>query len=64
MHSNVSLKHSNYVNIVSQSNVVSYEVIVHICLLMDFFQKSRFDIIWDPDRVFRFAPARYLRDNK
>ena len=26
MHSNESIKHSNYVDIVSQSNVVSYEI--------------------------------------
>ena len=42
MHSNVSFKHSNYVDIVSQSNVVSYEISVHICLVLDFFQNSRF----------------------
>ena len=42
MHSNVSFKHSSYVDIVSQSNVVSYEINVHICLVLDFFQNPRF----------------------
>jgi hypothetical protein len=42
MHSNVSFKHSNNNNIVSQSNVVDYVISRHICLVLDFFQNSRF----------------------
>ena len=42
MNSNISFKHSNYVDIVSQSNFVSYEISVHVCLILDFFQNSRF----------------------
>ena len=45
MHSNVSFKHSNYVDIVYQSNAVSYEISVHICLILDFFQNSRFSTL-------------------
>ena len=45
MHSKVSFKHLNDVDIVSQSNVVSYEIGVHICLVLDFFQNSRFSTI-------------------
>ena len=42
MHSNISFKHWNYVDIVPQSNVVSLEKSVHVCLVLDFFQNSTF----------------------
>ena len=41
MHSNASFKHLNYVNIVSQLEVVRYEISIHFCLVLDFFAKVK-----------------------
>ena len=40
MHSNASYKHLNYVNIVSQLEIVRYEISIHFCFILDFFCKS------------------------
>ena len=36
----VSFKHLNCVNIVFQSNSVRYKIILHVCLVLDFFENS------------------------
>ena len=39
MHLNAFFKHLNYVNIVSQLEMLSYEISFHFCFVMDFFEK-------------------------
>ena len=39
MHLNAFFKHLNYVNIVSQLEILRYEISIHFCFVLDFFEK-------------------------